>query len=339
MVVSDNKGIWYAVVNIFAASKKAGSMWRRAERQLVAESVQFCSEMTGDHGNAMNLTCVACEKGFRNFIAVGGDGTVHDVLEGIVFFIESRRLVGDDISLEDFALAVIPVGSGNDWIKTTGVPKDIVKAASLLSSGRLKKQDVVKVSILDPSSLPEEKSMKVVFMANVGGVGLDARVCEKVNKEKSRGKRGKSLYVRALIYNIIHRVPAFARVFCDGKKVFEGAYLSMAFGIGKYSGGGMRQTPDAVMDDGMLDMTVIPDLPIMTIAKEAPKLFTGNFLTVKELTSARGRGFIIVPYDPEIPCHVVNGELVEVDGEVVGRAPVKLEVMDGQLNILCPDTF
>lgn len=101
----------------------------------------------------------------------------------------------------------------------------------------------------------------------------------------------------------------------------------------------MRQTPDAVMDDGLLDMTVIPDLPIMTIAKEAPKLFTGNFLTVKELTSARGRGFIIVPYDPEIPCHVVDGELVEVDGEVVGRAPVKLEVMDGQLNILCPDTF
>ena len=124
MDVADAKGIWYAVVNIFAASKKAGAMWRKAETVLLEAGVPFISEKTGDHGNAMNLTCVACERGYRNFIAVGGDGTVHDVLEGIMFFMESRRLAGDDISLSDFTLAVIPVGSGNDWIKTTGVPKD-----------------------------------------------------------------------------------------------------------------------------------------------------------------------------------------------------------------------
>lgn len=335
MVVSGNNGMWYAVVNIFAASRKAAGMWRKAEKQLVADGVSFCSQMTGNNGNARNLAYEACEKGFRNFIAVGGDGTVHDVLEGIVLYIEGLRSLGDDVSLSDFTLAVIPVGSGNDWVKTAGVPKDVRKAASLLKYGSLGRQDVVKVSIMDPSSV-ESEVLKVSYMANVGGVGLDAKVCERVNREKRRGKRGKRLYVSALVYNIIHRVPSFARVFCDGVKVFDGPFLSIAFGIGKYSGGGMRQTPEALMDDGLLDMTVIPELPMSKIAKEAYRLFTGSFLSVKELCSSRGRSFVVVPYDPEMPCMPVKGMPVEVDGEVVGRSPVRLEVMEGQFNIVLP---
>ncbi len=334
MELSVNQDTWYAVVNIFAASKKAGSLWQRAEKCLNRDGIPYVSMMTGENGNAMNLTCTACGEGYRKFIAVGGDGTVHDVLEGIMFYIESRNLVGDNISLSDFTFSVIPVGSGNDWIKTTGVPNDIVKSASLLRSGRITRQDVVKVTILDREALPVEKTYKISFMANVGGVGLDARVCEKVNREKKRGKRGKSLYVKALLYHIIHRQPAFARVVCDGRQIFEGSFLSMSFGIGKYSGGGMRQTPEAVMDDGLLDMTIIPDLPLMKIAKEAPKLFSDKFWTVPELVTSRSRTITVIPYAPSHPDSPVVGELIEVDGEVVGRAPVKFEILPSQLNIL-----
>ncbi len=334
MELSVNQDTWYAVVNIFAASKKAGSLWQRAEKCLNRDGIPYVSMMTGENGNAMNLTCTACGEGYRKFIAVGGDGTVHDVLEGIMFYIESRNLVGDNISLSDFTFSVIPVGSGNDWIKTTGVPNDIVKSASLLRSGRITRQDVVKVTILDREALPVEKTYKISFMANVCGVGLDARVCEKVNREKKRGKRGKSLYVKALLYHIIHRQPAFARVVCDGRQIFEGSFLSMSFGIGKYSGGGMRQTPEAVMDDGLLDMTIIPDLPLMKIAKEAPKLFSDKFWTVPELVTSRSRTITVIPYAPSHPDSPVVGELIEVDGEVVGRAPVKFEILPSQLNIL-----
>ena len=325
MEVSDTQSIWYAVVNIFAASKKAGEMWRGAEKRLREDGVQFCCAMTGDHGNAMTLASAACERGYRRFIAVGGDGTVHDVLEGIMSFINSCRLAGGNVSLSDFTLAVIPVGSGNDWIKTAGIPKDIRKASRLLSSGTIRKQDVVRVTMLDPDVMPEEKVIHVSYMANVGGVGLDARVCERVNLAKSQGKKGRRLYVTALIYNIIHRIPSHARVVCDGLDVFEGSYLSIAFGIGKYSGGGMRQTPDAEIDDGLLDMTIIPDLTIMKIVKEAPKLFDGKLMTVRELVSAKSKSILVMADGP-----------VEVDGEVVGAAPVKFDVLDGQLNILCP---
>ncbi len=334
MDVSQIQDTWYAVVNIFAASKKAGKMWRSAEKCLRRDNISFTSRRTGANGNAMNLTCEACAEGYRKFIAVGGDGTVHDVLEGIMFFIESRNLVGEKVSLSDFTFAVIPVGSGNDWIKTTGVPNDVVKAASLFRNGRPAKQDIVKVTLLETFALPEEKTFRISYMANVGGVGLDARVCEKVNREKSKGKRGKILYIKALLYHIMHRVPSCAKVFCDGKLVFNGSFLSMSFGIGKYSGGGMRQTPEALMDDGLLDMTIIPDLPLLKIAKEAPKLFSDKFWTVPELVTSRSRTITVIPYDNLQPTKPVVGSPVEVDGEVIGCSPVKFEILPDQLNIL-----
>ena len=324
MQVTSNPDKWSAIVNSFAASSKAASLWRRAEDRLRSDGIYFETYFTGESGNATTLAYNACSNGCRKLLAVGGDGTVHDVLGGIMAFVNQDT----SATLEDFTLAVIPVGSGNDWIKTAGVPKDIVEAAALLKNGTVSKQDVVKVSLLDPSALPEQNVKEVSYMANVGGVGLDARVCEMVNAAKKQGKRGKILYLSALVYNIIHRSSLFAKVVCDGKEIFTGAYLSMAFGIGKYSGGGMRQTPGAVPDDGLLDMTIIPDLPLLKIAKEASKLFDGRFLTVPELVTARSRSILVLPED--------DNALVEVDGEVIGAAPVRFDILEHQLNVLIP---
>ena len=92
----------------------------------------------------------------------------------------------------------------------------------------------------------------------------------------------------------------------------------------------MRQTPDAVLDDGLLDVTIIPDIPLMRIALEAPRLFTGSFLKVPELSSFRGSVITVLPETSSCT------EPVEVDGEVVGRAPVRFEIMDSQINIVTP---
>ena len=318
---------WLAVVNVFAASKKAGSVWKKAAACLEDAGVAYKAEFTGGKYNAAELSRKAAEKGYRRFIAVGGDGTIHDVLNGIAEYVQ----ISPEVHLADFTLAVLPVGSGNDWVKSVGISRDIKQAVACIAAGNTGKQDVVKVSILDASD-PDAEPLSVAYMSNVGGVGLDARVCEIVNRKKERGKRGKKLYVTALLYCIRHRVPIRAKVICDGKEVFSGRYFSIAFGIGKYSGGGMRQTPDAVLDDGLLDITVIPDVSIWTIAKEVPKLFTGTFNTVDVLTLAKCREVYVLPAG-EADC-----ELVEVDGEVVGRAPVKMEVLGQQINVIKPMT-
>ena len=310
---------WLVVVNVFAASKQAGSVWKKAAAMLDAASVPYVAKFTGGADNAMTISRKAAHAGYRKFVAVGGDGTIHDVLNGIADYVSSS----EGLSLSDFTMAVLPVGSGNDWIKSTGVPRDLRKAVDLIAQGKIAKQDVVKVSILEDGEVLSD-----TYMANIGGVGLDARTAEIVNRKKEQGKRGKKLYVSALIYCIKHRVPIRAKVICDGNVIFDGKYLSMAFGTGKYSGGGMRQTPLAVMDDGLLEVVVIPDISMWTIARKAPRLFTGTFHKVDVLTQARCREVLVLPYGQ------ADAEPVEVDGEIVGRAPVKMTVLPDQLNIV-----
>lgn len=325
MDVNGRGNIWFAVVNVYAASKKASAKWSEASKILKAKNIDFHSCRTGGSGNAEQITFDACSAGYRKFIAVGGDGTVHDVLNGIATFV---RWSEGKLSLADFTIGVIPVGSGNDWIKTLGITNDISKAIDVIADGCVSRQDVVKVGIVDPADA--DVNVFDSYMANIGGVGIDARVCERVNAKKREGKRGKILYVTSLIHAISRRKPAGARVECDGVTVFDGNYLSMAFGVGKYSGGGMRQTPDAVLDDGLLDVTIIPDLPLGRIAREVPRLFTGTFLEVPELVVAKARTVVVWPHEGS------SAEPVEVDGEVVGRAPVRFDVLDDQINVLVP---
>lgn len=310
---------WLIVVNVFAASKKAGELWRRAESLLKYQGLSYECRYTGDSGNARRIAEDASREGYRRFVAVGGDGTVHDVLNGIMAYVDAPEV---DVKLEDFYLSVLPMGSGNDWIKSLGIPRDVRKIVELMALGSFGKQDVVKVSLMG-----EKGGVKAVsYMANVGGIGIDADVCRIVNVNKKRGMKGKILYVKALIQCIAHRVPVVARVLCDGVEVYHGKYFSIAFGIGKYSGGGMRQTSDAVMDDGLLDMTLIPELGMMKILKEAPKLFSSSFTKVKELVVSQNRCIEVIPEG--------GHPYVEVDGEVLGTAPVRMELMGPQINVL-----
>ena len=324
--MSNTTDKWLAVVNVFAASRKAGSIWKKAAVKLEQAGIDYKARFTGGEYNATELSRIAASNGYRRFIAVGGDGTIHDVLNGIAEYVYSTA--DESVRFSDFTMAVIPVGSGNDWVKSAGVARDVASAVDQIVAGKVGRQDVVRVSVYDPDDADLNKIVTESYMANIGGIGLDARVCEIVNRKKERGFRGKKLYVSALLYCIKHRVPVHARVICDGNEVFRGKYLSMAFGIGRYSGGGMRQTSLAVMDDGLLDVTVIPDISLLTIAKEVPRLFTGTFHKVSVLTQARCRSVVILPDSGS------DAEPVEVDGEVIGRAPVRMDVLEDQLNII-----
>ena len=94
----------------------------------------------------------------------------------------------------------------------------------------------------------------------------------------------------------------------------------------------MRQTPDAVINDGLLDMTIIPDIPLMRIAREVYKLFTGAFLTIPELIAVKSRSVLITSAEG-------HTNLIEVDGEIVGRTPMKAEVLEGSINVYAGSTF
>ena len=328
--MDSNDKIWYAVVNPNAGSGKTVSEWPRASKLLSDNRIDFEYKTTWKMGAAVEITMKACAEGYRKFLAVGGDGTVHEVLEGIAKYVRISAVAktldkeSQKVALDDFTLAVMPIGSGNDWIKTLEIPKDFNKVAELIKKDSTGRQDVFCLSLRDDNTSRNLES----FMANVGGVGFDANVCKKVNFEKNTGKSGKVLYLKALISNILNFKTFDCVVEADGKEIFRGTTMSIALGAGKYSGGGMLQVPDAVLDDGLLDITIIPLMPLHRIIKAVPGLFTGKLLKNNpELISAKCSSLVITPLSSPYP-------LVEVDGEVVGNLPVRVCKLEGQIKVL-----
>ena len=347
---------WFVVVNPHAGSGRTAREWENVKNALKDNGIPYEFRMTGCKSHATEIAFNAAREGARRFIAVGGDGTIHEVLGGIMLFLDSFALPQTQAqtqtlqhsqtlqqpeaqpiypmpsepqtqtqpepgrrcpSIEDFTLAVIPIGSGNDWIKIHNIPDNISDTVALIKKGSFASQDIMKVTTGTSCS----------YMINIGGVGFDARVCERVNRKKDMGKRGRLLYISSLIHNLFHYRPSPMEIRMDGKTVFSGNCFSIAVGIGKYSGGGLRQTPDAIPDDGLADVTVIPPLPLLRIAAEARRLFDGSITKVKELVSGRCRTLTVAPAG-------ADAEIIEVDGEIVGRLPASFDMLPGKIRVL-----
>ena len=137
--MSETKTSWYFIVNPRAGSGKTMSEWVPAERLLEAEGIPFVTAMTDHKKHAITLAREAAADGYRRIAAVGGDGSLHEVLGGICSWCEETGTPP-----EDFHLAVIPIGSGNDWIKSCHVPDDVTEALKLLIDGSFGWMDIIR---------------------------------------------------------------------------------------------------------------------------------------------------------------------------------------------------
>ena len=317
------KDIWFAVVNPNAGSGKTMSEWNEAERLLFARGIKYVFATPVSLSDSYNKILDACATGYRRFIAVGGDGTVHNLLKAIVNFVENSCAEGGSVRLDDFTLTVLPIGSGNDWLRSHNIPRDHSRIVELMSEGRFGRQDVVRADILDRNG----NIANTAYMANIGGYCFDAGVCSQVNFQKSRGVTGKMLYLRAVIYQAYRIKSSPTKVICDGKEFYDGLVFTMSFGNGKYSGGGLCQTPSAVMDDGLLDVMMAPKFPIYKLFLNINKLLRKDLERVPFIKFTKASDIKIIPTGK-------RGELVEIDGEVIGRAPLHLSVLPQQINVL-----
>lgn len=303
--------IWKVIVNPHAASGKMMRAWTRINALMDKAQIATDVVFTERKRHAVDLVREAARDGYRRFLAVGGDGTAHELLEGIA----SVAVPAGNLS--EYTLGVMPVGSGNDWAKGHRLSWHPEEWIHLLKEERFGKQDIVQISSGEENA----------YMLNVGGIGFDAMVCRRVNARKDRGSSGKILYVEGLLYNIFHYKPSPIRVKVDGQEVFSGPFYSIAFAIGPYCGGGMRQCPGARFDDGLLDMTLVPRLSILSLLTKIPRLFTGTLDRVKQLVFARGKEF-------EVEVLAGTQEMIEADGEIVAATPVKISVVPQQINVV-----
>jgi len=312
--MTPSNNTWYVIVNPNSGSGKTISLWSEAQRKLDALGIDYQAILTNHKSHATALAYAAARQGYRRILAVGGDGTLHEVFNGVLSWCREN-----ETDPGEFYLGVAPIGSGNDWIKSLGVPNDIDEVIGLLASGSFAREDVVRI---------ECEVGCTCYMANIGGVGFDSRVCERVNRLKDAGRRNRMIYLNALRYTIFHARPFQVMITGDGKELFSGACYSVAFGNGQYSGGGMRQVPLARMDDGLLDVLVVPKMKLKTILKSIPRLFSGDVNEVEGLIYAQCREISLAPLDND------SAELLEVDGEIEARLPIRLVMTGRQINVI-----
>ncbi len=312
--MTETKTEWYFIVNPRAGSGKTMSEWIPAEHILDSLNIPFVTAYTSHKRHATALAHDAAAEGFRRFIAVGGDGSIHETFTGIMKWCDET---GTDPGV--FYIGVAPIGSGNDWIKTFNVPHDVGAVIDLIEANSYAKMDVVKVNSVGG---------KVSYMANIGGIGFDSHVCKVVNVQKESGKRGKLIYLNALRFTIFNIKAINIKIMADDKEVYSGPTYSVALGNGRYSGSGMRQVPLAIVDDGLLDVMVVPKIPVVKILRQIHRLFDGTLTESRDVIFARCKKLEIIPLDD------ASNDIIELDGEIEGRIPLSI-VMDGrQINAI-----
>jgi YegS/Rv2252/BmrU family lipid kinase len=307
---------WYAIVNPVAGNGDGLSDWPHISKLLRDNNIAHDYVFTERRHHATELAVEAINEGYRKVIVVGGDGTIHEVVNGL--FIQKQ------VSTQEVLVAVIAVGTGNDWIRMFGIPRKYSEAIKAIAAGHSFLQDVGTISY------QEAKFRQVRYMANVAGIGFDAVVNRRYNELKEQGKRGKWLYVWSTMKAVLAYSSTGVKIWVDDRLVVNDLVYSGTIGIGKYNGGGMIQMPEAVADDGLLDVTIIGRISRLGVISRFKSLYNGKIYQLKMVSQERGRR-IRIESTPEIS--------VEVDGEALGYSPFEFDVIQRAVKVIVAKKF
>jgi YegS/Rv2252/BmrU family lipid kinase len=301
---------WLVIVNPNAGNGKGKKDWNRISELLNEKGLPFAVKFTEKKGHAIEISLEGIKTGFRKIITVGGDGTLNEVVNGI--------LLTDACLTTDILLAMIPVGTGNDWGKMFGIPPDYKKAIEIIRDNKIMLHDVGLVSFYDGTV------QKKRYFINIAGLGFESVVVRKSNIQKDKGHSGKLIYFYNLLMSLLSYKNTKAQLIVDGETINADVF-SLNVGNGRYCGGGMRQTPDALPDDGVLDVTVINGMGKFEIIRNLKILYDGTILSHPKVDGYKCKNI-----------KVSSGSLlyVEADGESLGHTPAEFSIIPSAINIV-----
>jgi YegS/Rv2252/BmrU family lipid kinase len=306
---------WFVVVNPKAGSNKGKEHWPEIKNLLEAENFDFDFAITQYQRQAIQLVRQAVENGFRNFISVGGDGTLNEVINGI--FMNHMDVAPQII------LGVITVGTGNDWGRTHKMPDGYAEMVKVIKKKKLFSHDIGKAKYRFDD---ENKSR---YFINIAGMGFDAMVAKRVNTLKEKGYRGLMVYMFSLLSSLIQFKPTKLTIFSENEKIYSNSTFLASIGICRFNGGGMKLLPDAIPDDGLFDLTIIRKVARIKVLANIKNVFDGSFVKLKEVERFRAKSFTVVSDPP----HALN---LETDGESLGSSPLDFEVLPKAVNMIVP---
>jgi diacylglycerol kinase (ATP) len=299
-----------AILNPRSGRGNAAKVWARVQAHL---SAPFEVWETQAPGHATSLARNALDRGRTTIIAVGGDGTINEVVNG--FFDGERRVASDA------RLGIIPCGTGSDFQRTLRLPSSDAPLAAVLQAGFEQPVDVMKVRYTTPVGAPALR-----YAINIVSFGMGGIVAARA-KESSRPFGGRAAFLAATLRTALTFRGRDVTLTLDGARAIEATIANVALGNGQFHGGGMWACPAARLDDGLIDVTLVHSLSLWQLLRALPALYNGRVLE-----HPRVRSYRVVRLEAESrePC------AIEVDGEPLGRLPVDVSIVSHAIRVLVP---
>jgi diacylglycerol kinase (ATP) len=296
------------LVNPASAGGSTARRWPEIAHQaanagLVGDA--FFSEHPGHLGE---LAREAVKGGARRLVLVGGDGSLNEIVNGL----------GKHSSKVE--LALIPRGTGSDFVREHAIPHDVDEAVQVALAGELRPVDLGKATFHAWDGKRAEQ-----YFANAAGAGISGAIARRVNDgAKGLGARGSYAWAVLSVFPRWRNCVVRLRVDAEER---EGKMHEVIAAIGRYQAGGMKLCPDAVPDDGLFDVLILGNLSKADLARNLHKTYRGTHLSHPKVEVLRGT-HVSIEADEPLP--------IQLDGEQPGTTPVQFELIPGALRLRVP---
>ncbi|MFQ5533954.1 MAG: diacylglycerol/lipid kinase family protein [Sphingomonadales bacterium] len=306
----------HVIVN--PASRNGGTLrrWHKLAPKIEATLGRFKTEFTERPGHATELARQALKAGAGRIIVVGGDGTLHEVVNG---FFEHGAPINPHA-----VLGLLPIGTGADFARSLGLPKHPEAQIGVLHQARTRRIDVGLVRCRDEDGEPYQR-----YFANLSSFGLSARVAGAVNSAKLPKRLGGPFaYALPALQALVSHHNSRLRLTFDGGRMQE---LTSAFVVaanGRYCGGGLKLAPESELADGQLDVIVVGDIGVLDGVAYIGRVYKGTHLRHPKIDQYRTTRLVAEALDPAIPV------AIEADGEAFGALPAEIEILPRALKVI-----
>jgi diacylglycerol kinase (ATP) len=296
------------IVNPAAGANSTQRKWPGIKSCLKSIGLSFDFQFTEGKGHGIELAKAAAGDGYNCLVAVGGDGTVHEVANGIL----------QTPNASTTTLGVVCTGTGSDLSRSIGISHDYYRACGSLTRGRKLVIDVGSVEYSQKGQ-PAQR-----YFVNSAGIGIDAAVVAATEKlPKYFG--GTIPYLVGLVRSFIgyHNKPVIFRIGTGPAE--KSRVLSMVVANGRYFGGGMQIAPQAKLDDKLFDIVIINDFSKIELIKNISKVYKGTHLSHPKVRLEKNTGITI---------ESTQKFLLHADGEILGEGPVSFSLLPQALSLL-----
>ena len=306
-----NDHCWHILLNINANEKKCEAKWQPIATKLQSVGIRYELHRLTKPGDGIATAKSLCQNGIRHLVAAGGDGTLNEVVNGIFT---------SGVNTREVFFAVLPMGRGNDWIRTHHYPKTPEETIDMWMKGQFMQHDIGLVT----STTPDQKIESRYFI-NIAGFGFDADVIYDVTYHPPHFF-GFNVYVLSLLKTLLSHKPKAIQVSADDGFSYKGKVFMVIEAICQYNGGGIREAKYAVPDDGKIDLIVAPAMSIPKVLKHLKDMNSGDHIDkIKEIRMTR-----------TTEVRISSDQLfrAETEGELLTVGDYHIQLIPNALNVL-----